>query len=767
MTNEALTFEIEGIDCADCAKTIERGVGRLDGVTSCRVNFASAKLYVDGEIEEPAIIERVRDLGYDIAAPRPAGDPMPPVSRPENFLHYMWSSRETRLALLAAVMILPGLIIGEIMGQEALWVNVLALGALLAAGLPVARSAGRALRINHEININVLMTVAAIGAVLIGAYVEAGMVMVLFAIGEALEGYTAARARQSIRSLMEVVPNTATRLQAGRSESVSVDELVPGDHILVKPGERIPMDGDVVAGSSTVNQAPITGESRLIEKAYGDPVFASSVNGSGALEIEVTHLAADNTISRVIRLVEEAQEQRAPTQRLVDRFAAFYTPAVMVLALLVATVPPLLFGQPFLNPADGSFGWLYRGLALLVVACPCALVISTPVTVISAISNAARHGVLIKGGVYMEALAGVSAVAMDKTGTITYGQPAVEAVRAVNCSANGSAPQALVFPVGSYSAKEIACCDRDDCCSTSSVVADCAACEEVIALASAVELRSEHALGRAIVSAAQSQGIALRYQPETDVTALAGEGVRGSVNGASIFIGSHRYFDREVPHDGEHCRLAQADAERGATPVMVSVDDHYRGTIVVRDTVRASSADAIADLRAAGVEHVVMLTGDNPATAAVIADEVGVTDVRAGLLPADKLDAVAALQEQYGAIAMVGDGINDAPALAAAAVGIAIGGAQGGTGQAMESADIVLMNDDMGRLPYIYRLSRATRNTIWFNIAFSIGIKFIFVVLVIMGLGTMWMAVLADVGTAVLVTLNGMRLLRWRPRGGN
>ncbi len=767
MTNEALMFEIEGIDCADCAKTIERGVGRLDGVTGCRVSFSSARLYVDGAVAEPAIIERVRDLGYDVAEPSAAGQEKPSASRPDSFLHYMWSSRETRLALLAAVMILPGLIIGEIMGQEALWVNVLAIGALLAAGLPVARSAWRALRINHEININVLMTVAAIGAVFIGAYVEAGMVMVLFAIGEALEGYTAARARHSIRSLMEVVPNTATRLTDGRSESVSVDDLALGERILVKPGERIPMDGEVLTGSSTVNQAPITGESRLIEKTAGDPVFASTVNGTGALEIEVTHLAADNTISRVIRLVEEAQEQRAPTQRLVDRFAAVYTPAVMVLALLVATIPPLLFGQPFLNPADGSFGWLYRGLTLLVVACPCALVISTPVTVISAISNAARHGVLIKGGVYMEALAGVNAVAMDKTGTITYGQPAVEAVRAVNCSANGSAPYEGILALIAPGAEQAECGCADTCCDSPQAVADCAACEELIALASAVELRSEHALGRAIVNAAQSQGIALRYQPEASVTALAGEGVRGSVNGASIFIGSHRYFDREVPHSDEHCRLAQADAERGATPVMVSVDDTYRGTIIVSDTVRASSATAIGDLHAAGVEHIVMLTGDDPATAAVIADEVGVTDVRAGLLPAQKLDAVAALREQYGAVAMVGDGINDAPALAAAEVGIAIGGAQGGTGQAMESADIVLMNDDMGRLPYVYQLSRATRHTIWFNIAFSIGIKLLFMVLVIMGLGTMWMAVLADVGTALLVTLNGMRLLRWQPKGGN
>jgi Cd2+/Zn2+-exporting ATPase len=409
-------------------------------------------------------------------------------------------------------------------------------------------------------------------------------------------------------------------------------------------------------------------------------------------------------------------------------------------------------------------------------------VISTPVTVISAISNAARHGVLIKGGAYMETLAGVNAVALDKTGTITYGRPTVAAVRALDCSTGSTgnrsaAPTVLTVTVPTTngcctdercaeSIDEDACC-QDACCAPVEILADCAACEELIALAGAVERQSEHALGRAIVSAAERQGVATRYALGADVTALAGEGVRGYVNGASVFIGSHRYFDQSVPHNDAHCRQAQVDAAQGATPVMVSVDDRYSGTIVVSDAVRATSAPAIADLRAAGVEHVVMLTGDERTAADVIAQEVGVTDVRAELLPAEKLDALAELQTEYGAVAMVGDGINDAPALAAADVGIAIGGAQGGTGQAMESADIVLMNDDMGRLAYVYRLSRAARNTIWFNIALSIGIKLVFMVLVIMGLGTMWMAVLADVGTSLLVTLNGMRLLRWQPADGN
>jgi Cd2+/Zn2+-exporting ATPase len=754
---QTLTFQIDGIDCADCARTIENGVGRLEGVGSCRVNFASAKLYVDGSAPEATIVARVRELGYDVAeadvAPRP----------PQNFLQFMWSQTETRLALLGAILIVPGVVLGEIMGRELLWVNVLALGALVAAGWPIARSAWRSLYINRAITINVLMTVAAVGAVLIGAYVEAGMVMVLFAIGEALEGYTTERARHSIRSLMEVAPETATRIRTAGGEPahevVDIHLLEPGDLIAVRPGERIPMDGEVVAGTSSVNQAPITGESRLLEKSAGDRVFASSINGPGALEIEVTQPAENNTINRVIRMVEEAQEHRAPAQRLVDRFAAVYTPAVMVLAILVAAIPPLFLNQPFLNPGDGSFGWLYRGLALLVVACPCALVISTPVTIISAISNAARRGVLIKGGAYLETLASIDAVALDKTGTITYGRPIVQSVRTLEC-ADGTPPDSIEDAAG--------CACDDGCCATApTAVAACPACDELLALAGAVEQRSEHALARAIVQEAEARGVMTRYGAGATVTALAGLGVEGQVNGRRVLIGSHTYFDANVPHDPAHCAEATAAAGRGATPVLVSVDDVYRGTITVADKVRASSPAAIAELHDAGIEHIIMLTGDDPAAAAVIAAEVGVTDVRAGLLPGDKLSAVRELQETFGPIAMVGDGINDAPALVAADVGIAMGGALGGTDQAMESADIVLMNDDLARLPFVFRLSRKSRNTIWFNIAFSIAIKFLFMLLVIAGLGSMWMAVLADVGTSLLVTLNGMRLLRWDGgRGG-
>jgi Zn2+/Cd2+-exporting ATPase len=499
----------------------------------------------------------------------------------------------------------------------------------------------------------------------------------------------------------------------------------------VRPGERVPMDGSVRAGASSISQAALTGESRLIDKAQGDEVFAGSINGEGSLEVTVSRLAADNTISRMLALVEEAQERKAPAQRYVDSFAQWYTPAVMLLAALTALVPPLLFGQPFLNPPDGSFGWLYRGLALLVVACPCALVISTPVSVISALSNAARSGLLIKGGAALEALSRVRAVAFDKTGTLTAGSPQVVAVRSTECSDPGGM---------------------------------CTPCAEVLALANAVERRSEHPLARAIVRASEELGLATRYPPAEGVTALTGQGVRGQVGQLSVLIGSHAAFEGTISHPAAHCVAARQDAALGHTAVLVSADTRYLGMISLADSVRPSSRGAVAALRALGLRAVVMLSGDDEATARRVGDEIGVTDVRAGLLPAQKLALVEDLQRQYGPVAMVGDGINDTPALAAAAVGIAVGGGHGGTAQAMETADVTLMSDDLGRLPFLLRLARAMMATIRANVAVSIGVKLAFLALVLLGLGTMWMAVLADVGVALLVTLNGMRLLG-RPRG--
>ena len=438
MNVSAQTYRIQGMDCADCARTIEVGVARLDGVTACSLNYAAAKLVVEGDIAQEVVVARVRALGYDVANdPQAAANAQAtaplrwlPEHGPAGFLRFLLLRRDTTLALLGALLILPGLLFDELLpmlGWSHPLFSLTSLAALGLAGYPVARSAWRALRINRRVTINLLMTIAAIGAVIIGAYTEAGLVMVLFAIGEALEGYTMERARQSIRSLMEVAPAEAITLRpcidcqghmgkegytggpcpfCGVEEQlVPVGELRIGDVIVVKPGERVAMDGRIRQGASAVNQAPITGESAPVERSAGDEVFAGSINGDGALQIEVTHLAADNTVSRIIRMVEDAQERRAPVERFVDQFARWYTPAVVVIAALVAVAPPLFFGAPFW----GEQGWLYRALALLVIACPCALVISTPVTIISALSNAAHNGVLIKGGAYLESLARIRA----------------------------------------------------------------------------------------------------------------------------------------------------------------------------------------------------------------------------------------------------------------------------------------------------------------------------------------------------------------------
>ena len=723
MTNKK-TYLIEGMDCADCVMTIERGVRKLDGVESVEVNLATTKMVVEGQVAEDVIRQRVEKLGYSLKQPE--------LRTPENqkakffpgFIKYLFSSRENRLALVGGGLILVGFLL-RLLGIPEIWTNPLQIVALALAGYPIARSAINNLIINRGFSINFLMTAAAIGAVIIGEIPEAASLIFLFVIAEALEGYTADRARGSLRDLAALAPAQALLMGADGSERiVPVELLKMGDRILVKAGGRIPMDGKILSGSSGINQAPITGESMPVEKTTGDEVFAGTVNGSGTLEIEVTHLVQDNTLARIIHLVEEAQSVRAPAQRFIDQFAKYYTPAMMALALLVAVLPPLLMGEPFLNLADGTRGWLYRGLAMLVIGCPCALVISTPVTIVSAITAAARRGVLIKGGVHLEALQRIRAVAFDKTGTLTLGQPVVAQARSMTC-------------------------DCDD---------TCAECDDLLALAASIERRSSHPLAQAVVNAAEKRGLAERYPPAEMVVAIAGRGLQGEVNGKTATIGNHRLFDESHPHSDQLCEWVDSAEALGQTTMLVCDGDKVRGYLAVADELRPESREVIADLKALG-KDVAMLTGDNPRAANSVSQVLGVDNVQAGLLPEGKVEAVKQLRSQVGEVVMVGDGINDAPALAAATVGIAMGGAS--SAQAMETADVVLMASDLRQLPYAFRLSGFTRSIMVQNIAFSLVTKAIFILLALAGLTTMWMAVLADMGVSLLVTFNGMRPLRF------
>ncbi|MBL8044924.1 MAG: heavy metal translocating P-type ATPase [Anaerolineales bacterium] len=710
------TYPITGMDCADCARTVEKGVAQLPGVQSAACDFATAKLRVQGNVAESALRQRVEALGYKIdSTPTPA-------ARPKSFWQFLLSRSETRLALLGTALILIALALQSLTPNpsptNSLITDTILIFALILTAFPIARSGFNALRINREFNINFLMTVAAVGAVVIGEPLEAATLIVLFALAEALEAYTTDRARDSLRGLLELAPAKAVRRVGAVEEEVPVEALRVADEIIIRPGERVPMDGVVLAGYSAVNQAPITGESVPVEKQPADTVYAGTLNGTGALTVCVTHLAQDNTLSRIIHLVEEAQSVRAPSQKLIDQFARWYTPLMMGMAVLVAVVPPLFFNQPFWDSA-AEHGWLYRALALLVIACPCALVISAPVTIISALTASARRGVLIKGGAHLEKLGQLKAFAFDKTGTLTQGQPAVTQTRALECLSTEP----------------------------------CAHCDDVLALASALEKRSTHPLAHAVLSAAEMRGLSQTYAAES-VTVLAGRGLQGSINGKLATLGNHSLFEAEHPHTQQLCtQIEQAEA-RGHTTMLVCDGDRVRGFIAVADTVRTESAAVVAALQALGCKTV-LLTGDNATVAHAVAAQVGVDDVRANLLPAHKFEAVKKLRAELGAVGMVGDGINDTPALAAADVGVALGGAA--SAQAIETADVVLMASDLRTLPFSVRLSRFTRGIIWQNIAFSLGTKLIFALLALGGVASLWLAVLGDMGVSLLVTANGLR----------
>lgn len=751
MSKQNMIFHIQGIDCATCAQALEGGVAQMDGVESCSLHFSTAKMRVVGTASRDNVIARIRMLGYDIVEPETGHSGQ---TEQHNRLWAILTGSPFLLigaALLLVAMLLHGAVYMAWLAVPDTLLSAIELLALLVAGYPIVSGAVRALLVSRRVTINLLMTLAAVGAVVIGETMEAATLIVLFVLGETLEGYTMNRARDAMRSLVRLAPAEATLLvhcvdceehlgQGGytggpcpfcplHEQRVPVAQVQVGQVIIVKPGERLPLDGDIRQGRSALNQQYITGESMPVERSVGDGVYAGSINGDGTLEVVVSAPASDTLLSRIATLVEDAQERRAPVERQVDRFAAVYTPAVVVVALLVAVVPPLLVGQPFWNTPSGEYGWFYRALALLVISCPCALAISTPVSVVSALTTATRNGILVKGGAALEALSRVTVFAFDKTGTLTSGQPRVTTVRCANEWENG----------------------QD--------AGGCAQCDDVLALAAAVESRSSHPLAAAVVEAAAGRHLHRRYSPAEDVVNLPGRGVQGRVNGQQVILGSHALFDAEYAHATELCNDIALFEEQGQTVVLVGTVESREvpGFIAIADVPRSESREAMAELRAAGIHHTVMLTGDHVAAANAIARQVGIDEVRAGLLPADKLDAIRAMQERSGGVAMVGDGINDTPALATATVGIAMGAA--GSEQALHTSDIALMGDDLRKLPFLVRLSHRTTATIRQNIGLTLLFKAAVLALALVGWAPLWLAVAADMGTSLLVTLNGMRLL--------
>ena len=580
----------------------------------------------------------------------------------------------------------------------------------IAAGLVlVAPKAWRSL-ISLRPDMNLLMTVAVIGAVLIGEWFEGAAVAFLFAVSLLLESWSVGRARRAIASLMDLSPPTAhLRDETGKVTDVAPADVPVGSTVIVRPGEKIPLDGRVLSGTSDVNQAPITGESVPVEKEAGDEVFAGTINGDGLLEVETSKAADDTTLARIIKMVGDAGSKRAPSEKWVEKFAAVYTPVVMIVALLMVLVPPLAFG------GDWSV-WLYRSLVLLVIACPCALVISTPVSVVAALAAAARNGVLIKGGVFIELPAQLKAIAMDKTGTLTQGAPSVVDVVPMN--------------------------GHDEA--------------ELLMRAGALELNSNHPLARAIVKETERRN--LQIVPADDFETIQGKGASGVINGKPFWLGSHRYLEQRGQETPEVHEQLESMQEAGRTVVVVGNDEHVCGFITLADAIREETRDAIRQLHQAGVEQLVMLTGDNEGTAKAIAKEAGIDEVHAELLPEDKVNAVERLVEQYEHVAMIGDGVNDAPALARASLGLAMGAA--GSDAAIETADIALMSDDLSKLPWLIHHSRRTLSIIRQNIAFSLAIKALFVVLTFAGFASLWAAIAADMGASLLVIANGLRLLR-------
>ncbi|MBD8069294.1 heavy metal translocating P-type ATPase [Bacillus sp. PS06] len=696
---EMKAYRVQGFTCTNCAAIFENNVKELPGVQDAKVNFGASKVYVKGtttieELEKAGGFEnlKIRDEKEQRVEREP-----------------FWKQKENIKVYISAILLVISWFLGEQYGEEHLLPTIGYAASILIGGYSLFIKGIKNLS-RLQFDMNTLMTIAIIGAAIIGEWGEGATVVILFAISEALERYSMDKARQSIESLMDIAPKEALIRRGNEEMMVHVDDIQVGDIMIVKPGQKLAMDGLVVKGTSTLNQAAITGESVPVTKTIDDEVFAGTLNEEGLLEVKVTKRVEDTTLSKIIHLVEEAQAERAPSQAFVDKFAKYYTPAIVILALLIAVVPPLLFGGDWSE-------WIYQGLAVLVVGCPCALVVSTPVSIVTAIGNAAKNGVLIKGGIHLEEAGALKAIAFDKTGTLTKGVPAVT-------------------DIVTYAENE----------------------NELMTITAAIEKGSQHPLASAIMRKAEENGLNFNAVTVEEFQSITGKGVKAKVNNEMYYVGSPNLF--EELHGSIESVRKQMIAEmqtQGKTVMVLGTEREILSLIAVADEMRETSKTVISKLNNMGIETV-MLTGDNQRTATSIGKQVGVSDIKADLLPEDKLNFIKELRGKHQSVAMVGDGVNDAPALAASTVGVAMGGA--GTDTALETADIALMSDDLSKLPYTIKLSRKALAIIKQNITFSLAIKLVALLLVMPGWLTLWIAIFADMGATLLVTLNSLRLLK-------
>ena len=740
MADTQTRFRVDGMDCASCAAKIDTAVRKVPGMSHVAVSAATGAMTVThgAEADLAALSKRVTSLGYGIrhakadAAHNQTGEAHSHSSGDDEAGHAQnhhhdhdhaekamadlhdhdhgptagprWRSPKGMLTIGSGIALVAAWAVAKVDPAIASWAFVVA---MLVGLVPIARRALVAARYGTPFSIEMLMTVAAVGAILIGAGEEGATVVFLFLVGELLEGMAAGKARASIQSLTKLVPKTAFVEHDGKTRKIAADQLQIGAVIVVRPGDRVPADGDIIDGASAIDESPVTGESVPVRKEAGDKVLAGTINGESVLRVKVTAEAADNTIARVVKLVEEAQESKAPTERFIDRFSRWYTPGVVVVALLVTIVPPLLFGGAWHE-------WIYKGLALLLIGCPCALVISVPAAIAASLSAGARRGLLMKGGVVLEGLGKITAVALDKTGTLTAGKPQVT---------------------------DIIAYDKSEA--------------EVLRLAAALETGSSHPLALAILARAKADDIAA--PAANNAKALGGKGVVATVEGTEIFLGSPQAGNDRVKLTAEQSKAIAQLNDQGKTVSVLLAGNNVAGAIAMRDEPRPDAAAGLKALAEAGMK-IVMLTGDNKRTADAIGKQLGI-EVRAELLPQDKQRIVGELKKQGLVVAKVGDGINDAPALAAADIGIAMGG---GTDVALETADAAVLNGRVGDIAGLVALSKRTMANIRQNITIALGLKAVFLVTTIVGLTGLWPAILADTGATVLVTANAMRLLAIR-----